>query len=157
MEFDLSSLIILIVALSAFFIPITIDQLSKKSKKKTMKLLTQSAEENKLELSNIEIFQNENAIGIDKALKKIISINNNGSGVIKNIHSLNEFSKCSISEQKEENSESKFKSHTILKLFPKNKESEVVEFKIYKTKTNLASTEEEVAAKQLVKVISKLI
>lgn len=157
MKFDLSSLIITIVAFLAFVIPVSIDQLSKIQKKKTLSLLTESAKKYKFDLNKIEIIQGSYGFGLDSALRKLLYINNSENKYIEEVISLNDFSKCSIHENMDVDENSKFKSASYLKLYPKNSSHEIIELELFKTKKNLAASEEEIIAKKIVKSINKLI
>ena len=156
MEFELSSLIITIIAFLAFVIPVSIDQLTKKKKAQTVKILTQFAERQKVKLSKKEVFQNIYAFGLDNSLKELIYVNNGNAGTVES-YTLSNYSKCSQHKESIKSSDSKFTGVTYLRLTPKNSSQPQVDLEMFKTKANLANTEEEGIAKKLIKAVNQVL
>ena len=98
MKVDLPSLIIGILALATFCVPIAWYQISEKMKvKKLNKELTQFAHEEKLTLTNLEVWGSGYAVGIDQKNKKLLYLKHDENCNRKEMIDLCEVKKCKVS------------------------------------------------------------
>lgn len=157
MKFDLSSLIITVIALLAFVIPVSIDQINKRKAAKTLKELRSYAFKQKLNIDKSEVFQQEYALGLDTKLKTLIYIKNDKTNFVEDSYDLTQCTKCRlyIHEVEEETSEYKYTAYLRLQFPYAN--TKPVDLEIYKMKKNLAYTEEETMAKRMIKSINSII
>lgn len=157
MKFDLSSLVITVIALLAFIVPVSIDQRNKRKASKTLKKLKAYATKQKLNIDKSDVFQQVYAIGLDAKLKKLIYVKNNGNSIVENTHNLTEFSKCKSHQCDIKNENSEFWKASYLRLQHRNPKFQPLDLEIYKMKENLAYTEEESMAKKMVKSINSIL
>lgn len=98
MKIDLPSLIIGICALATFAIPIVWYQISEKMKEKKLhKNLNQYAQQEKLTLTNEEVWGDHYALGIEKRSKKLVYLKHTQNGNQKELINLSEVQKCKVS------------------------------------------------------------
>jgi hypothetical protein len=157
MKFDLSSLIIALIALTAFIVPITFDQLSKRKTSKILKKLTAFADKGKLQLDKSEVFQHTYALGLDTKLKKLMYLKTNGSEVKETIYDLSEVSKVRLHHSDITDKDSNFRKIGFLRLQFKDVKKQSIDIEIYKVKQNLSYNEEENTAKKMVSSINTLL
>jgi len=157
MKFDLSSLVITVIALLAFIIPVSIDQRNKIKASKTLKKLKAYATKQKFNIDKSDVFQQTYALGLDAKLKKLIYLKNDGSEFVEDFYDLAEFSKCKSYQSDIEDENSEFKKVSYLRLQQANPKSQSLDLEIYKMKENLSYIEEETMAKKMVKSINSLL
>ncbi|MEO9884141.1 MAG: hypothetical protein ABJR05_10780 [Balneola sp.] len=157
MKFDLSSLIITVVALLAFIIPVTFDQINKRKTSNTLKKLSTFAEKEKLNLDKSDVYQHTYALGLDKRLKKIAYLNTNGNESVGSTYDLNQVSTCRFYQSDVTENGTDLRKISFIKLQFKDSKTEPVELEIYKMMKNLSYTEEESMAKKMVKSINSML
>ena len=156
MKFDLSSLIITIIALTAFIVPITFDQLNKRKTSKVFKKLSAFADKQKLQLDRSEIFQHTIALGIDKKLRTLIYLNTNQEKSQESTYDLSKVSKCRLHQTDVNDKDSDIRKISYIKLQFHNSNTQALDLEVYEMKQNLAYTEEENMAINMVRFINAL-
>lgn len=157
MKFDLSSLVITVIALLAFIIPVSIDQRNKRKASKTLKKLQAYATDQKLNIDRSDVFQQTYALGLDNKSKKLLYVKNDGIEFVEDTHDLTRFSKCKLHHCEIKNENSEFKKVSYLRLQYANPKVQPLDLEIYKMKENLSYTEEESMAKKMVKSINNIL
>tara|TARA_R110002124_G_scaffold65974_1_gene180221 strand:- start:622 stop:1098 length:477 start_codon:yes stop_codon:yes gene_type:complete len=157
MKFDLSSLVITVIALLAFIIPVSIDQRNKRKTAKTLKKLKAYATNQKLNIDKSDVFQQTYALGLDTKLKKLIYLKNDGNEFVEDLYDLTEFSKCRLYQPDVDDKSSEFWKVSYLRLQYMNPKAQPLDLEIYKVKENLSYTEEEAMAKKMVKSINYML
>ena len=157
MKFDLSSLIITVIALLAFIIPVSIDQINKRKAAKTLKELKSFALKEKLNIDKSEVFQQIYALSLDTKLKKLVYIKNDKNKFVEESYDLTQCSKCRLHIHEVEDETSEFKYIAYLRVQFSDSKSQYLDLEIYKMKKNLSYIEEETMAKRMVKSINSMI
>ena len=156
MKFDLSSLIITVIALATFIVPITYDQLNKRKTSKVIKKLTAFAGKQKLQLDKSVVFQDTFALGLDKKLKTLAYLNTNQDKSQESTYDLSKVSKCRLHRSEVNEKDSDIQKIGFIKLQFHNSKTQDVDLEVYKMKQNLAYYEEENMAKKMVRSINTL-
>lgn len=157
MKFDLSSLIIAVIALTAFIVPITFDQLNKRKTSKVLKKLTAFAHKQKLQLDRSEVFQHTFALGLDKKLKTLAHLNTNQDKYQESTYDLSKVSKCRLHQTDVNDKDSDNLKIGFIKLQFHDSKTQAVDLEVYKMKQNLAYYEEENMAKKMVSSINSIL
>lgn len=157
MKFDLSSLVITVIALLAFIIPVTIDQRNKRKTSKTLKQLISYAKTLKLTVEKSAVFQHEYALGIDTKQKTLIYLSKEINESAESVYDLTQISNCRLHQSELTDKDSDINKIGFLRLQFNDAKTQPVDLIIYKMKKNLAYTEEESMAKKMVSAINSII
>jgi len=157
MKFDLTSLVITVIALLAFIIPVTFDQRNKRKTSKILKQLLSYAKTKKLTVEKSAVFQHEYAIGLDTKLKTLIYLRKGINESAEHTYDLTKISNCRVHQSELTEKDSDISKIGLLKLQFNDSKAQSVDLIIYKMKKNLAYTEEENKAKKLVKDINSML
>lgn len=157
MKFDVSSLVITVIALLAFIIPVTFDQRNKRKTSKTLKKLNAFAKKQNLNLDKSSVFQHTYALGLDKKLKKLAYLKTNENETIESTYDLALISKCRLHHSEITEKDSDVRKIGFIRLQFHDTKTQAVDLEVYKMKQNLAYNEEETMAKNMVKSINSLL
>lgn len=157
MKFDLSSLIITVIALLAFIIPVSIDQLNKRKTTKTLKALRSFAFKQKLNIDRNAVFQHKYALGLDTKQKTLIYLSKEINESVGSVYDLTQISNCRLHHSELIDKDSDISKVGFLRLQFYDVKTKPVDLVIYKMNKNLAYTEEESKAKKLAKDIKSVL
>jgi hypothetical protein len=157
MKFDLSSLIITVIALSAFIIPVTFDQLNKRKTSKTLKKLMAYANQEHLNINKSNVFQHKYALGLDATAKKLVYLNLDGNHSTEKTLDITKISKCRLHHNDITEQDSDIRKIGFMKIQFNDSNSKSLDLELYKVKRNLSYNEEENNAKKLVRSVNALI
>lgn len=157
MKFDLTSLIITVIALLAFIIPVTFDQKNKRKTTKIKKHILKIAKKHKLNVDSSNVFQNAYALGLDTNMKKMVYLKNDGTESTEEIYDLSKVSNCRLHHSDITEVDSEFRKIGFLRLQFQGAKKQPLDVLVYKMKQNLSYTEEETQAKKIVKAVNSLL
>ena len=157
MKFDLTSLVITVIALLAFIVPVTFDQRNKRKTSKALKKLIDYAKKQKLNVDKSKVFQHAYALGLDTKMKTLIYLKTNENEAMESTYNLAQISKCRLHFTEFNETDSDIIKIGYLRLQFNDTKTHPLDLELYKMKQNLAYNEEENMAKTLVKSINSLL